>query len=420
MSDFINTIDVLGDDVVMDSIIERTITEFKDDQITKINGSGAFKGCSQLKTVWLPNADFDGTTQIGYQFDSCTSLVDIQIPSAKTLGRLMFNNCTSLEHLVLPSVIKLNIQTFVKCSNLTTLDFHKTINTFGIGHINGCSKLKGIIFRADEVVPCGNNPNWVGTPYQDGTGYIYVPGYLVSSYKSAENWSTIADQFRGIIDDEEALQGIIDETLVDHENNEIESIPAFSFYNYAPLKSVKSTSVETVETNAFDGCTALENVELLGATTIQHRAFLNCTSLESIKIPNVNTIRDYAFNNCSKLKEVVFETDVWNVTVSAFENCAALKKVEFKKASILKYANYKNTALSALILRNTKVDTLDNINALEGTPIANGAGYIYVPRSLIEDYKVAENWSTFAAQFRALEDYTVDGTTTGELDESKI
>jgi hypothetical protein len=30
------------------------------------------------------------------------------------------------------------------------------------------------------------------------------------------------------------------------------------------------------------------------------------------------------------------------------------------------------------------------------------------------------NWTTFSAQFRALEDYTVDGTTTGELDESKI
>ena len=34
--------------------------------------------------------------------------------------------------------------------------------------------------------------------------------------------------------------------------------------------------------------------------------------------------------------------------------------------------------------------------------------------------QAATNWSTYAAQFRALEDYTVDGTTTGELDETKI
>jgi hypothetical protein len=32
-------------------------------------------------------------------------------------------------------------------------------------------------------------------------------------------------------------------------------------------------------------------------------------------------------------------------------------------------------------------------------------GYIYVPKALIEDYKVATNWSTFADQFRAIEDY---------------
>lgn len=39
---------------------------------------------------------------------------------------------------------------------------------------------------------------------------------------------------------------------------------------------------------------------------------------------------------------------------------------------------------------------------------------------LVDTYKADTNWSTYAAQFRALEDYTVDGTITGELDESKI
>ena len=34
--------------------------------------------------------------------------------------------------------------------------------------------------------------------------------------------------------------------------------------------------------------------------------------------------------------------------------------------------------------------------------------------------KTASIWSTYASQIRALEDYTVDGTVTGELDPSKI
>ena len=50
----------------------------------------------------------------------------------------------------------------------------------------------------------------------------------------------------------------------------------------------------------------------------------------------------------------------------------------------------------------------------------NVPAYIYVPRALVEDYKVATNWSAYADQFRALEDYTVDGTISGDLDETKI
>jgi hypothetical protein len=51
---FVNTVDVLGDDVVVDSIIEGTITEFRDDTITKI-GAGKFYACKNLKLVDLPN-----------------------------------------------------------------------------------------------------------------------------------------------------------------------------------------------------------------------------------------------------------------------------------------------------------------------------------------------------------------------------
>ena len=54
MAEFINTIDVLGDDAVIDSIIERTITEFKDDVITTV-GQYAFYGCTALTVVDVPN-----------------------------------------------------------------------------------------------------------------------------------------------------------------------------------------------------------------------------------------------------------------------------------------------------------------------------------------------------------------------------
>jgi hypothetical protein len=76
---------------------------------------------------------------------------------------------------------------------------------------------------------------------------------------------------------------------------------------------------------------------------------------------------------------------------------------------------------TTLILRNTtQIVTLNKTNAFADTPIASGTGYIYVPSALVDSYKAATNWSSYANQFRALEDYTVDGTTTGELDSTKI
>lgn len=115
--------------------------------------------------------------------------------------------------------------------------------------------------------------------------------------------------------------------------------------------------------------------------------------------PKIKIIGDYAFRNCSSLTSADFPaaTSIGN---SAFNNCSAL---------------------TALILRNSTMCTLSNKNAFTGcTKITGTGGYIYVPSSLINTYKTATNWVTYASKFRALEDYTVDGTTTGALDESKV
>lgn len=39
------------------------------------------------------------------------------------------------------------------------------------------------------------------------------------------------------------------------------------------------------------------------------------------------------------------------------------------------------------------------------TPMKSGTGYIYVPAALVDSYKAATNWSTYADQIRAIEDY---------------
>jgi hypothetical protein len=61
------------------------------------------------------------------------------------------------------------------------------------------------------------------------------------------------------------------------------------------------------------------------------------------------------------------------------------------------------------------------------THFASGkaGGTLLVPRSLTESYPTATNWSVIIAwnannRVLALEDYTVDGTITGEIDWDKL
>lgn len=112
---------------------------------------------------------------------------------------------------------------------------------------------------------------------------------------------------------------------------------------------------------------------------------------------NIISVACFQFSNIERFD--YYCPNLTQIQTNAFDSCAKL---------------------IALTLRGSVLVNLLNNNTFKGTPIATGTGYIYVPSALLEDYKVATNWSTYANQFRALENYTVDGTITGALDESKI
>ena len=142
------------------------------------------------------------------------------------------------------------------------------------------------------------------------------------------------------------------------------------------------------------------------------------TEIES----QAESIGEYAFYKRPSLTTANFPV-VTSIGSFAFGYCSSLTTVDFPAAtSIGDYTFYNCTSLKALILRKSDaICTLLSSSAFTtSTPIASGTGYIYVPRSVIDSYKSTAPWSGVASQFRALEDYTVDGTITGALDESKI
>ena len=165
-----------------------------------------------------------------------------------------------------------------------------------------------------------------------------------------------------------------------------------------------SEFVNTVEVMGDDALTdAIIQRTLSGSfnddqvTKIRGNAFRWCESLTSVNFRAAVTCEGEAFAWCSKLATVDFSS-IENLDGGAFGWCYALK---------------------TLIIRNTA--SVCTLSATMGSTIIHtGAGHIYVPSALVDAYKEATNWSTYASKIRALEDYTVDGTITGDLDETKI
>ena len=157
-----------------------------------------------------------------------------------------------------------------------------------------------------------------------------------------------------------------------------------------------------------------------GLTSIGGSAFSNCSNLALTSLPEgLTSIGGSAFSNCSNLALTSLPEGLTSIGGSAFYRCFNITHMRCPATLIsIGVAAFSSAPLKALILPGGTLVSLANANAISGINSVNG--YIYVPKSLIDDYKVATNWATFADRFRALEDYTVDGTTTGELDESKI
>lgn len=141
------------------------------------------------------------------------------------------------------------------------------------------------------------------------------------------------------------------------------------------------------------------------ATSIGNYAFYGCTALTTADFQAATSIGNYAFSDCSKLTTVKFQAAT-RIGNGAFTGCSALTTADFPAmTSISGYAFDGCTALTTLILRSGTMATLSGAQIFKNTPILSGTGYIYVPAALVDSYKAATNWSTYANQIRAIEDY---------------
>ena len=190
-----------------------------------------------------------------------------------------------------------------------------------------------------------------------------------------------AERIEGIKTYEDELIGIVEGTITEISNDNVKQVGEYVFYNNKKITKVNFPKADRIGEYAFGGCTSLSDITATGS--VSNYAFYRCSKLEKISVYG-SSVGSYAFSYCTTLKSVYFRL-ASQISSYAFQQCSKL---------------------NMLVLRRwTTACTLQSTNAFTGTPIAQGTGYIYVPQALIDTYKTATNWVTYANQIRAIEDY---------------
>lgn len=142
---------------------------------------------------------------------------------------------------------------------------------------------------------------------------------------------------------------------------------------------------------------------------------------ESIKALFLRTLTEFTImeefdwgglrlSNCYNLAKVVTPNRIGGVGGYEFYGCGRLEYVDFGKVTGIDSSGIGGIhRLTTIIFRNTEqVVTLSqafyNCNSITQENYTYYC-HFYVPKALLEDYKVATNWSNYANRFRAIEDY---------------
>lgn len=209
-------------------------------KVTSLNSSYMFQYCSGLKSVLLPTK----TSPIGsYVFRNCNNLRAVVIPNGCTsIGSYTFYGDNNMVYIVIPrTVTTFNSNVFNGLSRLRSFTFPPSMTTMTSGALQSCSSLeriklpggtytlysstlyglggiKYLKFPVKTNIPaqfCSAARNCEVFDFSDYTSVptlananafsttspvavFKIPSSLLSSWKSASNWSTYAAQMVGV------------------------------------------------------------------------------------------------------------------------------------------------------------------------------------------------------------------------------
>lgn len=187
--------------------------------------------------------------------------------------------------------------------------------------------------------------------------------------------------------------GFITHTLAgNYSNNRVTTVEYGTFYNNTALTGIDMPNVTSIGNYAFSGCSNLASVNMPLLTNAGGSSF-NGFGVENVYFPELTTMGTYTFGNTAKNKTINLPK-LKIVQSNGFRQNTGCTRLDLGACTnIYAYGLFNMYGLITLIIRTNSVATLANTNAFSGCNALTG---IYVPDTLVNSYKTATNWSTYA------------------------
>lgn len=166
-------------------------------------GSQTFQGCFSVDALAVPSR----VTALGTNiFWACYAMKKIYLPSGMTsIGGSAFYSCSALENPRIPStVISIGENAFYSCRAIQKIYVPSGVATLGDGAFNNCQAVLSYTFLR-ATPPTNSGVNTFGSITSQTR--IYVPKGSLSAYRSATNWTTVANYMLEDTADNRALYG---------------------------------------------------------------------------------------------------------------------------------------------------------------------------------------------------------------------